>query len=242
MTIIRLITNNYLQTLCSLSRSCGETELNIALQNPLPSPTRIPLLSLSLHPGFSLLSPSIPDSAFHSRHSRRSASATFLPLHLGLLPSLPFPSRLGLPSFICCHFSSLHTFSCLHPVYLCTGHTGLYLPPLAGVSPPERLTIPSASLLICHPNGGYKREKTTICRGRSSRRRARESVWIATVDKVPGCHRFNLCGAVGAGPELILTVICDGSISHCLCACRYLTDISLIIVRSNKERLHCKQH
>lgn len=237
MTVIRLITNNYLQTLCSLSCSCGETELNIALQNPLPSPTR--MLSVSLHPSFSLLAPSIPDSAFHSR---RSASATFLPLHLGLLPSLPFPSRLGLPSFICCNFSSLHTFSCLHPVYLCTGHTGLYLPPLTGVSPPERLTIPSAALLICHPNWGYKRGKTTICRGRSSRRRARESVWIATVDQVPGCHQFNLCGAVGAGPELILTIICDRSISHCLCACRYLTDISLIIVRSNKERLHCKQH
>lgn len=57
MTIIRLITNNYLQTLCSLSSSCGETQLNIALQNPLPSPTGILLLSvsLSLYPAFSLL-------------------------------------------------------------------------------------------------------------------------------------------------------------------------------------------
>lgn len=56
MTIIRLITNNYLQTLCSLSSSCGETELYIALQNPLPSPTRTPLLSVSLsfYPSFSL--------------------------------------------------------------------------------------------------------------------------------------------------------------------------------------------
>lgn len=165
MTVIRLITNNYLQTLCSLSCSCGETELNIALQNPLPSPTRIPLLSVSLHPSFSLLAPSIPDSAFHSR---RSASATFLPLHLGLLPSLPFPSRLGLPSFICCNFSSLHTFSCLHPVYLCTGHTSLYLPPLTGVSPPERLTIPSAALLICHPNGGTRGEKQQFAEGEAA--------------------------------------------------------------------------
>lgn len=57
MTIIRLITNNYLQTPCSLSSSCGETQLDIALQNPLPSPTGILLLSvsLSLHPAFSLL-------------------------------------------------------------------------------------------------------------------------------------------------------------------------------------------
>lgn len=107
----------------------------------------------------------IPNSAFHSR---RSASATFLPLHLGLLPSSPFPSRLGLPSFICCNFSSLHTFSCLHPVYLCTGHTGLYLPPLAGVSPPERLTIPSAALLICHPNGGTRGEKQQFAEGEAA--------------------------------------------------------------------------
>lgn len=30
-------------------------------------------------------------------------------------------------------------------------------PPLAGLSLPERLTIPSASPLIYHPNGGYER-------------------------------------------------------------------------------------
>lgn len=140
-------------------------------------------------------------------YSRWSASITF---HL-LTQAHSFSVFVSpQPSTLCCHFSPCHTFPCLHPVYLCTGHAGLCLPPLSGVSLPERLTIPSASLLICHPNGGYKREKTTICRGRSSRGRARESVWIATVDQVPVCHRFNLCGAVGAGPDLVPAVICDG--------------------------------
>lgn len=185
MTIIRLITDNYLQTLCSLSSSCGETELNIALQNPLPSP----------RPPGSRFSPSpsryIPVSPF----SFFIQTLLFIPsvIHVVLFQSLPISSLrlslffvplsssfLGPPSPICeqwslSSFSPLPHISLLNPnilfIYV-QGHAALHLPP-SSLSP-ERLTIPSASLLIYHPNGGYKREKTTICRRRNSHRRARK--------------------------------------------------------------------
>lgn len=188
MTIIRLITNNYLQTLCSLSSSCGETQLDIALQNPLPSPTRIPLLSVSLllYPTFSPLSLH-PDPAFHSIcYPCCSVSITSYLLTQPLLFFVPVsfcfsfcarPSILYLWVVITVIFLPFTHFPAKsqHPVYLCTGH-GCSPPPLLslGLSLPERLTIPSASLLIYHPNGGYKREKTTICWGRSSHKRARK--------------------------------------------------------------------
>lgn len=55
-----------------------------------------------------------------------------------------------------------------HPVYLCRGHAAPHLPPHAGPSPRERLTIPSASLLICHPNGGYEGEKQQFAEGETA--------------------------------------------------------------------------
>lgn len=205
MTIIRLIPNNYLQTLCSLSSSCRETELNIALQNPLPSPTIIPLLSisLSLYPSFFLL--------FLHPYPCCSVSIMISLLRPALLsrllilfshPSIIYPwvviTVIFLPST---HFPA----KTQHPVYLCSGHAALHLPPLSGLSLAERLTIPSASLLIYHPNGGYKKEKTTICRGRNSHRRARKVFGLPLSIKFQPVNGFYLRGAGGAGPDQILT-------------------------------------
>lgn len=201
MTIIRLITNNYLQTLCSLSSSCGETELNIALQNPLPSPTRILLLSvsLSLYPSFSLL-------FLHP-------GPLFIPsvIHVVLFQS---PSIFALrPARLCPPFSALHPLSASgvfpphisllksqHPVYLCAWRAALHLPPLSGLSLTERLTIPSASPLIYHPNGGYKGEKNNNLLREKQPQKGKESVWIATVDRVPACQPVYLREAGGTGP------------------------------------------
>ncbi|KAF3697967.1 hypothetical protein EXN66_Car013648 [Channa argus] len=83
--------------------------------------------------------------------------------------------------------------------------------------PPERLTIPSASLLIYHPNGGYEREKTTICRGRRSHRRARKVFGLPLSIKFQPVSGFYLQGAGGTGPGHILaadTVICRGTHTH----------------------------
>lgn len=54
---------------------------------------------------------------------------------------------------------------------------------------PERLTIPLASRLIYHPNGGYRRveKKTAICRGRQSHRGTREGG--------EGCLDCNCCSS-----------------------------------------------
>lgn len=121
MTIIRLITNNYLQTPCSLSSSCGETQLDIALQNPLPSPTGILLLSvsLSLHPAFSLL-----------------FLLLFIPsvIHVVLFQSLSISSLSPFPFFFFHFFSAfspLRDISLLnprHPVYLCAWRAARHLP------------------------------------------------------------------------------------------------------------------
>lgn len=135
------------------------------------------LLPLVIHPSFSLLS-------LHP-------ALLFIPsvLHVVLFQSLSI-SSLGAPALLCpllvfslglsqaataVIFLPLRTFSCLNPNILFIYVHGMLLstsPPLSGLSLPERLTIPSASLLIYHPNGGYKKEKTTICRGRNSHRRA----------------------------------------------------------------------
>lgn len=121
MTIIRLITNNYLQTPCSLSSSCGETQLDIALQNPLPSPTGILLLSvsLSLHPRFL---PPLPSALYSICDPRCSVSITFYLLAVPLF--LFFFSLFSA-------FSPLRDISLLnprHPVYLCAWRAARHLP------------------------------------------------------------------------------------------------------------------
>lgn len=148
MTIIRLITNNYLQTLCSLSSSCGGSRLNIALQNPLPSPTRT-----SLTPSRYIL---------------------LLPSSLSAPPPTPT--------------------SCL---FICVARCFLNIPLLFSFFlSTERLTIPLASRLIYHPNGGYRRvEKTpsNLPRETEPQRDAggkEMGVWIATVVQVQPASGF----------------------------------------------------
>lgn len=130
MTIIRLITNNYLQTPCSLSSSCGETQLDIALQNPLPSPTGILLLSvsLSLHPRFL---PPLPSALYSICDPRCSVSITFY--------LLAVPLSLFFFSFFFCllppprHFPAKSPTSCL---FMC----------VARRSPPPLLSLVFLSL------------------------------------------------------------------------------------------------
>lgn len=71
-----------------------------------------------------------------------------------------------------------------HPVYLCTWHAALYLAPLSGLSLPERLTIPSASPLIYHPN--TRGEKNNNLLREKQPQKGKGNVWIATVDRVTG--------------------------------------------------------
>ena len=152
MTIIRLITNNYLQTLCSLSSSCGETEPNIALQNPLPSPTRIPLLSVSpsLYPTFSALPSSrlgffIPSVSRVVLVQSRSISSLRLTLLCPLLFPSPRPSILLSVSGDLRNLSPLHTFSLLNPSILFIYVQGMLLsasPPLSGSFSPWKINHP----------------------------------------------------------------------------------------------------
>lgn len=77
--------------------------------------------------------------------------------------------------------------------------------PVSGLTLPERLTIPSASHLIYHPNGGYKRGKNNNLQREKQRQKGKE--------KCQECHSrsvrpwFNLHDSVGTEPLVILTVI-----------------------------------
>lgn len=179
MTIIRLITNNYLQTLCSLSSSCGGSRLNIALQNPLPSPTRT---SLTPSPYILLLPsslcaplppPSVPSVIHVVLFQSLSISSLQALAHVGPLlsshPQRSVPDRRGAAfppySFL---LNSDVLFIYLRGALLSQHPSSLFVLPL-----PERLTIPLASRLIYHPNGGYGRvekKPPAICRGRQSHR------------------------------------------------------------------------
>lgn len=164
MTVIRLITNNYLQILRSLGSSCGESRLNIALQNP-------PSLSLSL-----FLPSSI--SLYHA--------PSFIPLcirypplpptTIHLLSTLlrfnhfPSPHFRSWPPLICPLLSSTcilvgprlslspcNTISLLnspHPVYLFAWLSQHRRSPFTRFLFHERLSIHLASRLIYHPSGG----------------------------------------------------------------------------------------
>lgn len=164
MTIIRLITNNYLQILHSLGSSCGESGLDIALQNPLPSLPLAPscyilLLPSSLstsaphhhHPTIHLLSTLLRFNHFPSPHFR-----PWPPLICPLLSWHPRQS-LAWPSSLSPATLSLLNFP--HPVYLFAWLSQHCRSPFACFLSHERLSIPSASRLIYHPNGGYRREE-----------------------------------------------------------------------------------
>lgn len=151
-------------------------------------------LSLHFRPQLLFVLFSFSSSVLHPR----SASCFFPPHNFLLNPNILFIYLHGMPLS-----TSLLSF---------------------GLSLPERLTIPSASPLIYHPNGGYKREKTTICWGRNSHRGAWKVFGLQLLFK------FSLPTVLLTWPELFLMAeigICNTTVCVVYVCTSTLTGIKI---------------